>query len=147
MIPGPNLKIAYRNTGIEFEKRDAVLGRWQHYKNEFDIEIFKSGLEYKARIVWLHKLLPNPAAKQERYNGSEIEIALQNRKIFETEMIKGLEFNEDADTWEGGTIFNPLNGRIRSVKIWLKGKEQMVMRSYWHFSCFGINTYFKRLIL
>ena len=68
---------------------------------------------------------------------------LQTRKIIGLPMVWG--FYKKGDKWEGGKVYDSANGKTYKGKIWLEGKDKMVMRGFVGVSLLGRSAEWNRV--
>lgn len=140
------LTIAYINRELDLRKENAILGKWKHCENSYDIEIYQSGSLYHARLVSNQKGVVGPVDLRWKYDSLNFSGVDRYQGPSDLELIKGLSYNENTRKWENGIVFDPVSGRMKRAKIWLKEKDVLVMRRFWYFSCFGSNIFFRKVV-
>jgi uncharacterized protein (DUF2147 family) len=111
----------------------AIVGEWLSQKKDSRILIYKqsdrrSGDAFFGKIVWgtggspKDEKNPNPA--------------LRNRELVGTVILNDFKFDGD-DTWQGGTIYDPREGKTYSCKMTLKDAAHLNIRGYIGVSLFG----------
>jgi len=70
--------------------------------------------------------------------------ALRNRGILGLAVMKGFEWNEAEQHWEGGTIYDPTEGATYDAFIW-EENGKMKVRGYRLISWFGRTETFERV--
>ncbi|QCQ23044.1 DUF2147 domain-containing protein [Desulfoglaeba alkanexedens] len=121
---------------------DGILGVWTTQGGKYKVEIFKCGAAFCGKVVWLAE--PEyPAgdekgmagkAKVDRNNPEE---SLRSRPLLGLQMMKGFTYSADNSTWEGGTIYDPDNGKTYKCKITQPNADQLNVRGFIGFSLLG----------
>jgi len=120
---------------------DPILGRWITDSKNLIVEVYLRGSEYKAKIVWASD---NTATPENRLDDKNPIPALRNRKIVGMDVLDGLTYNEDADCWENGHIYDATSGKTWCASARLDDDETLVVRGFWGFEIFGKTLRFSR---
>lgn len=81
-----------------------LLGQWYTEKKEALFEFYQVEEEYRAKMV--------PLRKPEMVDTHNPVDSLRNRKLAGVTTIKGLRYNPQKKRFEGGSVYNPENGKI-----------------------------------
>ena len=95
----------------------SVVGKWVTEGGDSQVEIYQSGDKLNGKIVWLKK----GDGQQDVHNPDK---KLQSRKLVGVNILTGLTKN--GKKWEGGKIYNPMNGKTYKCAIWLEGNTLKV---------------------
>ena len=129
----------------ETNNAGAITNKWMSEENNLEVEIFKTGNEYKARVIWFDDSDDKSSPMAERRDKKNPDKALRNRKIIGMEVMHGLFYNTDDNEWEDGRIYDSSTGKDWNVKAWLSKDGILKVRGYWHFSIFGQTMSFKKV--
>jgi uncharacterized protein (DUF2147 family) len=97
-----------------------ILGKWATEAGDAQVEIYQQGDKYNGKIVWL-KQGPETTDKHNP------DAKLQSRKLMGVNILSNLV--KKKDKWEGGSIYNPKNGKTYKCKIWVE-KGHLMVRGY-----------------
>ncbi|PQJ08811.1 DUF2147 domain-containing protein [Flavipsychrobacter stenotrophus] len=124
---------------------DGILGRWENVDHTLGIEVYKSGEDFKAKIIWFrdHDNLANPADK--RKDAHNPYPLLRDRKIVGMDVLRGLIYNKKEKRWENGFIYDATSGREWSSSATLSTNGRLRVRGYWKFEWIGRTMTFIRL--
>lgn len=120
---------------------DRILGVWTTREGKSKVEVFKRGATFCGKVVAL-KEARYPAgdangmggkAKVDRNNPNP---ALQSQPVLGLNIMKNFHYTADG-TWEGGTIYDPDNGKTYKCKITLPTPNRMNVRGFIGISLFG----------
>lgn len=127
---------------------DGILGLWNTPENDSKIEIFKCGNKYCGRITELKE--PNYTADdKEGIPGQPIldrqnpNPALRTRPLLGLQLMQGFTYSA-RNVWEGGTIYNPDNGKSYKCKLTLSAPNRLEVRGFIGFSLFGRTSVWSR---
>ncbi len=120
---------------------DAILGFWNTQDHDTRFEFYRCGRQYCGKISYLREPNYSPGdsdglaglPKLDTHNPDPL---LRKRTLLGLPLIGGFRYVGD-NSWEGGTIYDPEDGRKYSCKIWLDGKNRLELRGYLGFSLFG----------
>jgi uncharacterized protein (DUF2147 family) len=102
---------------------DELLGQWYTEDDESKVEVIKTDGKYFGTIIWLSE--PNYEAddaeagrpKRDRENP---DAAKRNDPVIGIQVLKNFHYVPGDQTWEGGTIYDPANGRTYKCVIRFK---------------------------
>ncbi len=87
-----------------------ILGTYWNEIKDVKVRIFlaQNG-KYSGKVVWLRNPLNDDGSvKRDPYNPNPV---LRDRERVGLVIIKYFEFNDKEKRWEGGSVYNPKNGR------------------------------------
>lgn len=125
---------------------DLVLGYWLTRDEETDkpksiIEFYKTGEEYRGRIVWLREpTYEDGTPKRDRNNPDE---ELRHRKLMGMDIAWGFHYEGDKE-WKGGKIYDPENGKTYSCKLSMNRTDRLKVRGYIGISLIGRTQIWER---
>lgn len=92
---------------------DVIAGSWLTASGKAIVKIYKEGNVYNGRITWLkNPLYDDGKPKVDKNNPDE---KLRNTPLMGLNLLKGFVFK--SGQWEGGTIYDPENGKNYSCRI------------------------------
>ncbi len=108
-----------------------VVGKWKTIDDETSqpksiVEIYERDGKVYGKIVRLFRDPgedPDPVCDQ-----CEPDDGRYNKKIIGMEIMR--DMTKSGDSFDGGDILDPNNGKVYRCKIWLEGSNLMV-RGYW----------------
>ncbi len=116
---------------------NAIEGKWMSLENNLEVEVFKSGREYKAIVIWFDDSDDKSQPMNQRCDTKNPSKVLRTRKIIGMEIMHGLVFDADDEEWKDGTIYDSRTGKNWNVKAWINTQGILKVRGYWHFEIFG----------
>jgi len=116
------------------QSNDPILGKWQNSSAEGRIEIFKKGDKYYGKLYWI-----KDASKKDVKNPNE---QLRSRNIQGLEILTN--FTKKGDSFEGGKIYDPKNGKTYSCEMKVKG-DKLEVRGFLGISLIGRTEVFTRI--
>ncbi|KQS45865.1 hypothetical protein ASG38_14725 [Flavobacterium sp. Leaf359] len=128
--------------GIHTGQAQSVTGRWKTFDDETGaaksiVEIYEKNDKIYGKVV---EILEKGKEDKtcEKCKGSKKDKPIKGLVI-----IEGLSKNDD--TWEGGTILDPKNGKEYKCHINLENKDKLKVRGYIGFSLLGRTQYWTRV--
>lgn len=119
---------------------DAVMGLWTTRDGKAKVEIFKCGERYCGKLAELKE--PNYPANDSKGMGGKPKIDRENpspalgaRPLLGLQILQDFTFN--GDTWEGGTIYDPENGKTYKCKMKIDGANKLDVRGFIGISMIG----------
>lgn len=130
---------------ISQNESDAIAGRWMSSENNLEVEIYKSGNLYNARVIWIDDSNDKSRPMNVRCDIKNPNEALRSRKIIGLEVMYGLAYNADQKEWMNGKIYDPESGREWNAKAWLNKEGYLKVRGYWGLEFIGKCLLFKKV--
>jgi uncharacterized protein (DUF2147 family) len=104
---------------------DKILGIWVPAKGTSQVRIFKAtnGMYY-GKVEWLD----TDKDKLDVKNPKESE---RNKKIWGLMVLKDFNYNAAKKRWEGGTVYDPDNGKTYDSYMWFDSDDNiMTLKGY-----------------
>ena len=130
---------------ISQNEPDAITGRWMSAENNLEVEIFKSGTRYDARVIWIDDSNDKSRPMNVRCDIMNPNEGLRSRKIIGLEVMYGLVYNAGQKEWMNGKIYDPESGKEWNAKAWLNKEGYLKVRGYWGFEFVGKCLLFKKV--
>lgn len=118
------------------------LGLWWNEDKTAKIEVAEQEGALAGTIVWL---------KNRNEDGTEFrdtknpDPALRNRTTRGITLLEGLKAGRRAGTWEGGTIYDPDNGKTYRCRAKQDGEDRLEIRGFIGVSLLGRTTVWERV--
>ena len=124
-----------------FSTAQSVFGVWRTIDDETGepkshVKIYEKNGKLYGRVI---KLLP--AATTTVCNNCPGD--KNGKSLYDVDIIWDME--KDGDQWDDGKIVDPANGKVYSCKIYLKDKDNLIVRGYIGFSLFGRSQTWERV--
>lgn len=127
------------------EKEDDILGRWMSIQNNFMVEVYKSGNEFRAIIVWFDDSDDPSRPMNDRRDIENPDKELRTQKILGSDVLKELTYSPKNKVWRNGFVYDATSGRTWNANAWIMKDGRLKVRGYWHFQFLGQNLFFKRV--
>lgn len=124
---------------------NAIVGRWMNADQNLEVEVFKQGNEYRAKVIWFDDTDDKSSPMGLRCDRKNPNKTLRTRKLIGLEVMHGLVYNTDDDEWQDGRIYDASSGKDWNAKAWLTHDGCLKVRGFWHFEFLGQNMCFKRV--
>lgn len=122
---------------------DRICGKWESIEKSLIIQVYMAGSDFKAKIIWYSDTEGKPMNYwTDRRNPNP---ALRSRKILGMEVLRGLQYNPDNNSWENGMVYDSKHGREWNASATIDKNGQLRVRGYWHFKFLGRTMVFYRL--
>jgi len=109
-------------------KADAAAGVWQTATGGY-VQV------YEANGEWAGKIVGSKSGKA-RYDKENPDESKRDRRLLGVNVLEGLEYAGDGE-YEGGTIYDPNNGKTYKAKATLEGPDTLKARGYIGISLIG----------
>lgn len=109
-----------------YAQADKITGIWVPAKGSSQIRIFKAtNGKYYGKVEWLK---PEERNKVDENNP---DASKRNGKILGSMILKDFTYNADKKRWEGGTVYDPDNGKTYDCYMWFDGDDnKMTLKGY-----------------
>ena len=124
---------------------DAIVGKWMSDENNLEVEVYKEGVQFKAKVLWFDDSDDKSKPMSTRTDEKNPKAELRSRRIIGMEVLSGLKYDEDDDEWVNGTIYDSKSGKEWSSKVWINKNNLLKVRGYWLVSLFGETMTFKKV--
>ncbi len=108
-----------------FCQADKILGIWVPAKGTSQVRIFKAtNGKYYGKVEWLK----DDKDKLDVNNPVE---NLRSKKVWGSMILKDFTYNAEKKRWEGGTVYDPDNGKTYDCFMWFNGDDnKMTLKGY-----------------
>ena len=108
-----------------------------------NVRIYKTGDTYEGRIVWLEH--PADENGNPRLDLLNPDPALRSVHADDIVIVRGLRYDARKERWTGGTIYNPVNGKVYDVQAEFDSPDVLTVRGYIGTPMVGKDYEWKRL--
>lgn len=122
---------------------DKIQGVWLSGSGKAHIKITKYGDKYGGKIVWLKE--PNRADGTAKKDDKNPDKNKQSNPILGLNNLLGFTFEGDK-TYEGGSIYDPENGKTYKCVITMEDANTLKVRGYVGIQMLGRTDTWKRVI-
>lgn len=120
---------------------DAILGKWAADDGSVKLDMFKSGTEYQARLLYGNQVMEADNVNF-RLDTKNPDPARRSRSLQNIVFIRGLQWKNGE--WSGGSLYDGSSGRTYRCKAEIKG-DKMLLRGYMGISLLGQTRAFHRM--
>lgn len=126
------------------DRENRICGFWMSTEKNLAVKIFKQAGDFKAKVVWFRNK-DNPDKDINDYKDtSNPNPNLRNRKILGMELVEGLSYRKESDSWEKGKIYDPYHGRFWDSAAYITKEGLLKVTGYWKFKWIGKTVVFER---
>lgn len=101
-------------SGFLYAQADKVLGVWLTEEKGSQVRVFKAtdGKLY-GKVEWIDE-------DKDRLDVNNPDPDLAKQKVWGSLILKGFQYNDDKEQWDGGTIYDPDNGKTYTAYMWFE---------------------------
>lgn len=107
------------------------------------VRIYRNGDKYYGRIIWLEH--PSNADGTKRLDTMNPNPKLRTLPADEILILDGLHYDAKKEQWTGGTIYNPVDGKVYDVMAEFENDKVLRVRGYIGSLMFGKTYLWDRL--
>lgn len=122
---------------------DVICGKWESDEKNLIVEVSKSGVDFKARIIWFKA--DNDQQMHTCADDNNPDAALRSRKLLGLDVLNGLVYQPYSRSWENGLIYDAKHGRYWNASANISDDGSLKVKGYWHFKFIGKTMTFNRL--
>jgi len=110
---------------VSYGQADKILGIWVPAKGTSQVRIFKAtNGKYYGKVEWLEE-------DKDKLDVNNPDVEKRNTKIWGMLILKDFSFNTEKERWEGGTVYDPDNGKTYDCYMWFDGDDNtMTLKGY-----------------
>jgi uncharacterized protein (DUF2147 family) len=108
-----------------FSQADKIVGIWKPAKGTSQVRIFKAtNGKYYGKVEWLE-------TDKDKLDVNNPDVSQRDKKIWGLMILKDFNYNEGKKRWEGGTVYDPDNGKTYDCYMWFKDNDNiMTLKGY-----------------
>lgn len=130
------------NQSVTTPNSDRICGKWMSAEKNLTVLVYKSGDQFKAKIIWFRDDPSLPMGEWRDKNNPDP--ALRSRKILGMEILRDIKYDADGNSWEGGMIYDAKHGREWNASAYINKEGLLKVKGYWHFKFIGRTMTFHR---
>jgi uncharacterized protein (DUF2147 family) len=110
---------------LVYGQADKIAGIWVPAKGTSQVRIFKAtNGKYYGKVEWLK----NDKDKLDVNNPDEKQ---RDKKVWGLMILKDFSYNAEKNRWDGGTVYDPDNGKTYDCYMWFNDDENtMTLKGY-----------------
>jgi len=105
---------------------DKIVGIWVPAKGTSQVRIFKAtNGKYYGKVEWIQ------ASEKDKLDVNNPDEKLRSKKVLGSLILKDFVYNTEKKRWEGGTVYDPDNGKTYDCYMWFSGDDnKMTLKGY-----------------
>lgn len=121
-----------------------ILGNWVATDRSVIVQVQLVNNQYRAKLLWFDERLGSGKPMNERRDVANPDPKLRGRKIVGMEILQGLIYDPQKQTWEHGKIYDGSTGRTWDSSASFTSDGLLKVRGYWKFKWIGKTMQFRR---
>lgn len=117
-------------------KAGDIIGTYMNPDADAVLKIYETSGKYFGKLIWTKN-----AGKLDDQNP---DVSKRSQKRLGLVIMNNFKFDGD-DTWEGGTIYDPKNGKTYDCKVTRDAKGNLDIRGYIGISLLGRTSHFTKI--
>jgi len=123
---------------------DKVCGKWMSEERNLEVEIYRSGKSFQAKIVWF-KNNDNSRTMEEWTDKHNPDPALRDRKLIGMSILRNMVYDAHSNSWEDGRIYDAEHGHEWDASAYIDKNGYLKVKGYWHLKFIGKTMTFTRV--
>lgn len=123
--------------------RASPVGVWLTEKGWSQIEIYTCGAHLCGRLVWLKE--PREKDGSIKVDGKNPDPAKRKQTLVGLTIMWDFARTADPNAWEGGRIYNPLDGETYRAAMRMRADGKLELRGYVLIPLLGGSQYWERV--
>ena len=123
---------------------DQICGKWMSAEKNLIVQMYRDNHDFIAMMVWC-RTEGDSRPMQEWTDLHNPDKALRRRKIVGMNVLDGLVYRPESNSWEGGKIYDALHGRTWDASVCLAKNGALKVTGYWHFKFIGRTITFNKV--
>lgn len=113
------------SASFAFSQADKIVGIWVPAKGTSQVRIFKAtNGKFYGKVEWLE-------TEKDKLDVNNPDPGQRNKKIWGLMILKDFSYNAEKNRWEGGTVYDPDNGKTYDCYMWFDGDDsKMTLKGY-----------------
>ena len=112
---------------------DQIVGKWMSTKENVMVNVYKSGNQFKAKVIWFNDSDDPSSPMNVRCDVRNANKNLRKQRIIGMDVLKQLKYNPSTGRWENGIIYDANSGREWSSVIYFNDDGLLEVKGYWQF--------------
>lgn len=104
-----------------------ILGQWLNEEKDAIVGVYMEKGKFYGKIVWLEEPV-DPETGKPKVDDENPDENLQNRPVMGLVILEDFEFEDGS--WEGGTIYDPKNGKTYKCRMRMESDSLLYIRGY-----------------
>ena len=108
-----------------FSQADKIIGIWVPAKGTSQVRIFKAtNGKFYGKVEWLE-------TEKDKLDVNNPDVSQRDKKILGLMILKDFSYNDEKKRWEGGTVYDPDNGKTYDCFMWFDSSDdKMTLKGY-----------------
>lgn len=123
---------------------DAILGKWITRQRNLEVEVYKQGDSFRAKIIWF-KIEDTTRPMNTRTDEKNPDPKLRSRKWLGMEVLRNLKYNAEDNEWQDGIIYDAKHGREWDSVAWINDDGFLKVKGYWVFKWISETLTFEKV--
>lgn len=129
----------------ECTTENKICGFWMSTEKNLVVKVFRQAEDFKAKVIWFRNEDYPDKDINEYKDTSNPNPKLRNRKIVGLDIVEGLTFRKESNSWEKGKIYDPYHGRFWDSSAYITEDGLLKVTGYWKFKWIGKTITFERM--
>lgn len=112
---------------------DQIIGKWMSTKENVMVNVYKSGNQFKAKVIWFKDSDDPSSPMNVRCDVHNANKALRKQRIIGMDVLKQLKYNPSTGRWEDGIIYDAKSGREWNSVVYFNDDGLLEIKGYWQF--------------
>lgn len=125
------------------QKANLICGKWISEQKDFLVLVYRDGNTFKGKTVW-YKNKDKSKSMEEWTDKHNPDPGLRNQKLLGMNVLTGLTYNAELNTWENGKIYDAGSGKLWSTYVKITDNGALKVTAFWTFKFINKSVTFTR---
>lgn len=108
---------------------ESILGTWLVQEKDGQVEVYKCGDKYCAKIVWLQRPIDEKTG-QPRKDSKNPNVALRSRGLLNMTFLENFTYNAKTNEWAGSSLYDSRSGKSYTAYIKINDNGTLTLTGY-----------------
>lgn len=104
-------------SSISQQTENAILGKWISSEKNLVVEVYKQGIDYKAKVIWFYDVKDMLTPLDQCYDKRNPDTSLRKQKLLGLDVLKHLTYKGKEKKWADGKIYDSTSGGLWEATV------------------------------
>lgn len=122
-----------------------ICGKWESSEKNLVVEVYPYKNTFRAKMIRFTGGVSNARQMESITDKKNPDPALRSRKVLGIDVVEGLVYKAESNSWENGHIYEIQSGKTWNAAAYLENENTLKVKGYWKVKLLGKTMTFHRL--